>query len=71
MIGEVIGTISYLNALLMNVDRVYFVGRVTLLESVKKGIDKRLSLANISGIYKENREFGNALGAIAYAKENN
>ena len=55
----------------MNVDRVYFVGRVTLMESVKKGIDKRLSLANITGIYKENREFGNALGAIAYANENN
>ena len=41
------------------------------LRIVKKGIDKRLSLANISGIYKANREFGNALGAIAYAKENN
>jgi type II pantothenate kinase len=53
------------------VDRVYFVGRVTLLESVKKGINKRLSLANISGIYKEKREFGNALGAIAFANENN
>ena len=71
MIGEVIGTISYLNALLMNVDKVYFVGRVSLLDSVKKGIDKRLRLANISGIYKENREYGNAIGAISYINENN
>ena len=66
MVGEVIGTISYLNALIMGVSKIYFIGRTSLLDIVKNGIDKRLELVNISGEYKKNREFGNAIGAIAY-----
>ena len=66
MVGEVIGTISYLNALMIDVSKIYFIGRTSLLDIVKNGIDKRLELVNISGEYKKNREFGNAIGAIAY-----
>jgi|TARA_B110000008_G_scaffold16306_1_gene15189 type II pantothenate kinase len=68
MIGEVIGTVTYLNALLMGVDKVYFLGRTSLLDSVKKGIDQRLALAGIVGEYNSDREFGNAIGAIAYLR---
>ena len=64
MIGEVIGTTSYLNAMLAGVDKVYFLGRLTLSEAIKEAIDQRLKLANINGIYKENREYGNVLGAL-------
>ena len=63
-----IGTISYLNALLVGVDRVYFIGRTSLLNSVRDGVDKRLKLAGVTGIYKANREFANAIGALAYLK---
>jgi len=65
MIGEVIGTTSYLNAMLVGVDKVYFLGRLSLSEAIKEAIDQRLKLANINGIYKENREYGNVLGALA------
>ena len=65
MIGEVIGTTSYLNAMLAGVDKVYFLGRLSLSEAIKEAIDQRLKLANINGIYKENREYGNVLGALA------
>ena len=64
MIGEVIGTTSYLNAMLVGVDKVYFIGRLSLSEAIKEAIDQRLKLANINGIYKENREYGNVLGAL-------
>ena len=70
MVGEVIGTISYLNALLIGVDKVYFVGRMSLLQSVKDGIDKRLNLAKIHGVYESKREYANALGALAYLRAN-
>lgn len=70
MIGESIGTIAYLNSLLVGVQKVYFLGRVSLLNSVKKGIDDRLKLADIKGEYIDTREFGNAIGAIAYLKTN-
>lgn len=70
MIGEVIGTVSYLNALLIDVSKIYFIGRVSLLDLVRNGIDKRLKLVNISGQYEKNREFGNAIGAIAYLNAN-
>ena len=65
MIGEVIGTTSYLNAMLVGVDKVYFLGRLSLSEAIKEAIDQRLKLANINGIYEENREYGNVLGALA------
>jgi len=64
MIGEVIGTTSYLNAMLAGVDKVYFLGRLSLSEAIKEAIDQRLKLANINGVYKENREYGNVLGAL-------
>ena len=70
MVGEVIGTVAYLNALLINVSNVYFIGRVSTMSSVKSGIEKRLNLAGIKGNYKEKQEFGNAIGAIAYLNAN-
>ena len=70
MVGEVIGTVSYLNGLMIDVSKIYFIGRVSLLDSVRNGIDKRLNLVNISGQYAKNREFGNAVGAIAYLNGN-
>ena len=70
MVGEVIGTVAYLNALLINVSNVYFIGRVSTMNSVKSGIEKRLNLAGIKGNYKEKQEFGNAIGAIAYLNAN-
>ncbi|MBL88527.1 MAG: pantothenate kinase [Gammaproteobacteria bacterium] len=66
MVGEVIGTISYLNAMICGLDKVYFVGRVTLNSTIKKGIEDRLSLANVKGIFEENREYGNVLGALKF-----
>ena len=66
MVGEVIGTVAYLNALLLDVDNVYFIGRVSTLNTVKNGIEKRLNLCGIKGNYKEKQDFGNAIGAIAY-----
>ena len=66
MIGEVIGTISYLNALLCNESEVFFLGRVTLNDIVKSGVEDRLKLANVRGLFKQNREYGNVLGALSY-----
>ncbi|MDB9899051.1 hypothetical protein OAD25_05180 [Gammaproteobacteria bacterium] len=68
MTGEVIGTVAYLNALLVGVDKVYFVGRVSLLESVTSAIDKRLELAGVTSVYIENREFANAVGSLSFLK---
>ena len=64
MIGEVIGTVAYLNALLVGSNKAYFLGRTSMLSEVKKGIDARLALAGIEGIYDENRAFGNAIGVL-------
>ena len=64
MIGEVIGTISYLNAMLCAESEVYFLGRVSLNAVVRSGIEDRLKLAKINGLFKENREYGNVLGAL-------
>ena len=70
MVGEVIGTVSYLNALLIGVSNVYFIGRVSKMSAVKNGIEKRLNLAGICGNYKEKQEFANVIGAIAYLNAN-
>ena len=70
MVGEVIGTIAYLNALLIGVDNVYFIGRVSAMNSVRNGIEKRLNLAGVTGNYIDNQEFGNAIGSIAYLNAN-
>ena len=64
MIGEVIGTIAYLNAFLLGVDKVYFIGRTALLKNVRGGINERLQLAGIKGQYAKNCEYANALGCI-------
>jgi type II pantothenate kinase len=70
MVGEVIGTVSYLNALLLGVSNVYFIGRVSKMSTVRNGIEKRLNLAGISGNYIEKQEFANVIGAIAYLNAN-
>ena len=70
MVGEVIGTVGYLNALLLGVDNIYFIGRVSTLNTVKNGIEKRLNLAGVKGNYMKNQGFGNAIGAIAYLNAN-
>ena len=64
MIGEVIGTIAYLNAFLLGVDKVYFIGRTALLKNIQAGINERLQLAGIMGHYAENCEYATALGCI-------
>lgn len=64
MVGEVIGTVAYLNALLVGSNKAYFLGRTSMLSEVKKGIDARLALAGIEGVYDENRAFGNAIGVL-------
>ena len=66
MIGEVIGTISYLNALLCGESEVFFLGRVTLNDVIRSGVEDRLKLANVNGLFKQNREYGNVLGALSY-----
>ena len=65
MIGEVIGTVAYLNALLIGANKAYFLGRTSMLSEVKNGIDARLKLAGVEGIYADNRSFGNAIGVMA------
>ena len=64
MVGEVIGTVAYLNELLVGSNKAYFLGRTSMLSEVKKGIDARLALAGIEGIYDDNRAFGNAIGVL-------
>ena len=66
MVGEIIGTISYLNALLMGVSEVFFIGRVANLEVVRTGITDRLALANIKGNFDSQSGFGNALGVMFF-----
>jgi type II pantothenate kinase len=68
MVGEVIGTISYLNAMLCNESKVYFLGRSSLNAVIRTGIEDRLKLANIVGVFEDEREYGNVLGALLYLK---
>ena len=68
MVGEVIGTISYLNAMLCNESKVYFLGRSSLNTVIRTGIEDRLKLANIAGVFEDHREYGNVLGALLYLK---
>ena len=67
-IGEVIGTIAYLNALLIGSERAYFVGRTSLLSLVVNGINERLKLAGVTGVYGENREYANVIGVLEKIK---
>ena len=68
MVGEVIGTVAYLNALLIGTSKVCFLGRTSYLSEVTKGIDARLELAGISGQYNDHREYGNVIGVIEHLK---
>jgi len=68
MIGEVIGTVAYLNALLIGSSKACFVGRTSYLSEVVKGIDGRLELAGISGQYSDQREYANVIGVIERLK---
>ena len=68
MIGEVIGTIAYLNALLIGSTRSCFLGRTSYLSEVTKGIEGRLELAGITGEYNNQREYGNVIGVIEKLK---
>ena len=69
MIGEVIGTVAYLNAMLCGENKVYFLGRVSLNSNIKAAIEDRLKLANITGIFEDNREYANVLGALVFLKD--
>mgnify|MGYP000144178225 CR=1 FL=1 len=68
MVGEVIGTVAYLNALLIGASKVCFVGRTSYLSEVASGIDQRLELAGLTGHYNEQRAFGNVIGVIERLK---
>ena len=64
LIGEVIGTVAYLNALLIGSSKACFLGRTSFLSEVIDGVNKRLGLAGITGQYNENREYGNVIGVL-------
>jgi type II pantothenate kinase len=68
MIGEVIGTVAYLNAFLIGSDKVCFIGRASYLTEIISGINQRLELAGIQGKYNENREYGNVIGVLESIK---
>jgi type II pantothenate kinase len=68
MIGEVIGTVAYLNALLIGSSKVCFLGRTSHLSEVIKGIDQRLVLAGITGHYDDQRAYGNVIGVLEQLK---
>ena len=70
MIGEVIGTIAYLNAALCGLNTVHFIGRVSTNEYIKNAIDKRLNLANMQGIFEDNIEYGTVIGALKHITTN-
>ena len=65
MVGEVIGTVAYLNAFLLGTSEVYFVGRTSLLSNVRIGIEKRLQIAGINGCFGKKREYANAIGSMS------
>tara|TARA_B100001175_G_scaffold137874_1_gene117183 strand:- start:40 stop:861 length:822 start_codon:yes stop_codon:yes gene_type:complete len=68
MVGEVIGTVAYLNALLVGSEKVCFIGRTCYLSEVIDGINQRLELAGIIGQYDDNRGFGNVIGVLESIK---
>jgi uncharacterized membrane protein YdjX (TVP38/TMEM64 family) len=68
MVGEVIGTVAYLNALLIGSDKAYFIGRTSYLTEVVQGINGRLELAGIEGKFNNDREYGNAIGVLESIK---
>jgi len=70
MVGEVIGTVAYLNALLVGSDKACFIGRTSYLSEIADGINQRLELAGIKGQYNEDREYGNVIGVLESIKAN-
>ena len=68
MIGEVIGTVAYLNALLIGSNKACFIGRTSYLSEIIRGINQRLELAGIEGKYNDNREYGNVIGVLESIK---
>ena len=68
MIGEVIGTLAYLNAILVGSEKAYFIGRTSYLSEVMNGINERIDLAGIKGQYYDNREYGNIIGVLEWLK---
>ena len=64
MIGEVIGTVAYLNALLIASEKACFIGRTSCLSEIRNGIDQRLGLAGVQGQYQPNREYANVIGVL-------
>ena len=68
MVGEVIGTVAYLNALLIGSEKVCFIGRTSYLSEVVNGINERIELAGIAGQYNESREYANVIGVLENLK---
>ena len=68
MVGEVIGTVAYLNALLVGSEKVCFIGRTSYLSEVVNGINERIELAGIAGQYNESREYANVIGVLENLK---
>ena len=68
MVGEVIGTVAYLNAFLIGSNKAYFTGRTSYLSEIMNGINQRLDLAGIEGKYNDNREYANAIGVLEKIK---
>ena len=70
MIGEIIGTVAYLNALLVGSEKACFIGRTSYLSEIINGINQRLELAGIEGQYCDNREYGNVIGVLESIQSN-
>ncbi len=70
MVGEVIGTVAYLNALLVGSDKACFIGRTSHLSEITDGINQRLELAGIKGQYNDDREYGNVIGVLESIETN-
>ena len=70
MIGEIIGTVAYLNALLVGSEKACFIGRTSYLSEIIDGINQRLELAGIEGQYCDNREYGNVIGVLESIQSN-
>ena len=70
MIGEIIGTIAYLNAAVCGINKVHFIGRVSTNEVIQNAINERLKLANMEGLFEDSREYGTVVGALKLLNDN-
>ena len=48
------------------INNIHFLGRVSLNKVVKNSILERLKLANIKGLFEDNREYGTVIGALKH-----